>query len=228
MKPPSPVHHVEITERMDMDTADQVGFLSLQRLTLVNHYQDGSKSPPYIYDAVLRKWMDAVVLVLTAHVDRVLSICLRACIRPPLVLREELELPVPDERPSCTLWEVPAGLLEENDKGIAGIKNRAAAEALEETGYTIPAGNFSLLPGAPFLSPGVIPERIHFAHADVADVHGRTNPTGDGSPVEDGAIVRWFALSEALTMCEHGVIADTKTELALRRLADRERRGEIR
>ena len=72
----------------------------------------------------------------------------------------------------------------------------------------------------------MIPERIYFAHATVVDVQGRTNPIGDGSPVEDGAIVKWFALGEALAMCERGVIADTKTELALRRLAERERRGE--
>lgn len=219
MKQPSPVHHVEIVERMDLEPGDKSAFLNIQRLKLVNHYQDGTKSPVYLYDAVLRKWLDAVVLVLTAEIDGVLSVCLRSCIRPPLVLRQELELPVKDNSPLTTLWEVPAGLLEENDMGIGGIKDRAAAEALEETGYAVSQDDFSLMPGAPFLSPGVIPERIYFARAHIADVDARNNPTGDGSPVEDGAVIWWVPVDKAIALCEQGVIADTKTELALRRLA---------
>ncbi|MCP4197368.1 MAG: hypothetical protein GY762_09470 [Proteobacteria bacterium] len=225
MTPPSHLHHVEIIERIALDPGDQNAFLNVQRLKLVNHYQDGTRSPEYYYDAVVRKWIDAVVLVLTAEIDNVLSVCLRSCIRPPLVLRQELVLPVDDDRPSTALWEVPAGLIEENDKGIEGIRSRAAAEALEETGYTISRDDFSLMPGAPFLSPGVLPERIYFARARIADVDARKTPTGDGSPVEDGGVIWWVSVESALTMCEQGVIADTKTELALRRLAAQTKRG---
>jgi ADP-ribose pyrophosphatase len=216
---------VEIVERMDLEPGDTSAFLNIQRLKLVNHYQDGTKSPTYIYDAVLRKWLDAVVLVLTAEVEGVLSICLRSCIRPPLVLRQELNLPVEENSPLGTLWEVPAGLIEENDVGIGGIKARAAAEALEETGYTVSQDDFSLMSGAPFLSPGVIPERIYFARAHIADVGARNEPTGDGSPVEDGAVIWWVPVDNAIALCEQGVIADTKTELALRRLAAQTKRG---
>jgi ADP-ribose pyrophosphatase len=191
----------------------------------VNHYEDGTRSPAYFYDAVLRKWLDAVVLVLTAEVDGVLSVCLRSCTRPPLVLRQELDLPIADDSPLSTLWEVPAGLIEENDVGIVGIKGRAAVETLEETGYTVSRDDFTLMPGAPFLSPGVIPERIYFARAHISDLDARSHPTGDGSPVEDGAVIWWVPVAHALAMCEQGVIADTKTELALRRLAAQTKRG---
>jgi 8-oxo-dGTP pyrophosphatase MutT (NUDIX family) len=217
--PPSPLHHVEIIERMKLDPGDQNAFLNIQRLKLINHYQDGTSSAEYYYDAVVRKWIDAVVLVLTAEIDGALSVCLRSCIRPPLILRQELVLPMEDDRPSNVLWEVPAGLIEENDTGIEGILKRAATEALEETGYTISRDDFSLMPGAPFLSPGVLPERIYFARAGIADVDARSKPTGDGSPVEDGGVIWWVSVKNGLTLCEQGVIADTKTELALRRLA---------
>lgn len=219
MTPPSPLHHVEIIERMELDPGDKNAFLNIQRLKLINHYQDGTISPEYYYDAVVRKWIDAVVLVLTAEIDGVLSVCLRSCIRPPLVLRQELVLPVDDDRPSSVLWEVPAGLIEENDTGIEGILSRAVTEAREETGYTISRDDFSLMPGAPFLSPGVLPERIYFARAGIADIDARSKPTGDGSPVEDGGVIWWVSVENGLTLCEQGVIADTKTELALRRLA---------
>jgi 8-oxo-dGTP pyrophosphatase MutT (NUDIX family) len=204
---------------MELDAGDKNAFLNIQRLKLINHYQDGTISPEYYYDAVVRKWIDAVVLVLTAEIDGVLSVCLRSCIRPPLVLRQELMLPVDDDRPSSTLWEVPAGLIEENDTGIEGILSRAVTEAREETGYTISRDDFSLMPGAPFLSPGVLPERIYFARAGIADIDARSKPTGDGSPVEDGGVIWWVSVENGLTLCEQGVIADTKTELALRRLA---------
>ncbi len=219
MHQPCPVHHVEIIERMELEPGDQSAFLNIQRLKLVNHYRDGTKSSAYFYDAVIRKWLDAVVLVLSAEIDGALSVCLRSCIRPPLVLRQELHLPMEDDGPISTLWEVPAGLLEENDVGTEGIKDRAAAEAREETGYAISPDDFTLMPGAPFLSPGVIPERITFVRAHIADIDARKKPTGDGSPVEDGAVIWWVPVENAIALCEQGVIADTKTELAIRRLA---------
>ena len=50
-------------------------------------------------------------------------------------------------------------------------------------------------------------------------------PTEDGTPVEERAKVRFVPLSRALAACAEGVIGDIKTELAIRRLADRERNG---
>ncbi len=218
MKIPGRVRRVEITGRAEAEPGDQNTFLSLHRLRVVNVYDDASKSPEYTYDGVLRKWLDAVVLLLTAEVDGKLSVCLRSCIRPPVLLRKGCRLPVPDEGTFDTLWELPAGLIEDSDRGASGIVQRAATEALEETGYELAAEDFELLPGAPFVSPGVIPERLHFVRACVRDISERTTPQGDGSPAEDGGGIWWLDLDEGLHRCERGEIIDVKTELGLRRL----------
>jgi ADP-ribose diphosphatase len=44
---------------------------------------------------------------------------------------------------------------------------------------------------------------------------------GDGSPLEEGADLRWRPLADAIAACERGDIEDAKTEIALRRLAAR-------
>jgi hypothetical protein len=44
---------------------------------------------------------------------------------------------------------------------------------------------------------------------------------GDGSPLEEGAVLRWRGLDEAIAACERGEIEDAKSELAFRRLAAR-------
>jgi ADP-ribose diphosphatase len=43
----------------------------------------------------------------------------------------------------------------------------------------------------------------------------------DGSPLEEGAVLLWRELGEAIQACERGGIEDAKTEIALRRLAGR-------
>lgn len=208
------IEKVEITERISGEPLAENAFLSLERLRVINHYLDGTKSREYDYDVVLRKWLDAVVLVLTSTLDGRPAICLRACIRPPLLLRPALNLPQPDERVFHTLWEVPAGLVEAGDV----LVERARAEVLEETGYSLPQDAFSLMSGAPFLSPGALPERLYFICAHVNDIETRISPVGDGSPVEEGSSIWWVAIEDALEMCEKGEIVDVKTELALRRL----------
>ena len=44
---------------------------------------------------------------------------------------------------------------------------------------------------------------------------------GDGSPLEEGATLRWRVLDEAISACESGEIEDAKSELAFRRLHHR-------
>jgi ADP-ribose pyrophosphatase len=44
---------------------------------------------------------------------------------------------------------------------------------------------------------------------------------GDGSPLEEGAVLEWRELASAIAACEAGEIEDAKTELAFRRLAAR-------
>ena len=221
MKLPGRISRVDITEMREAGPEDARKFLSLHRLTVVNTYRDGTLSPPYAYDGVLRQWLDAVVIALTAIIDGQKSVCLRTTIRPPLLMRENLALPQEDDSPAFALLELPAGLIEEDDADEAGLCERARIETLEETGYQLSIDNFKNMGSAPFVSPGVIPERAFFFRAHVNDVTARTAPTGDGSPAEEGCDIMWIPLDDALKMCEFGEIADMKTELGLRRLASR-------
>ena len=218
MKPAGHVTRVDVVRRTDAAPLSDRAFLSLHRLELENVYPDGAVSRRYAYDVVLRRYLDAVVLLLTSGGDRGPRVCLRSCIRPPLLLRSAAVIPIAEPaRPPC-LWELPAGLIEGGDLGVAGIRARAAAEAFEEVGVRIPADRFAVLPGAPFVSPGVIPERIYFARAAVERPEDAALPAGDGSPVEERAEIAWVMLDEALAMCDRGEIEDMKTELGLRRL----------
>jgi ADP-ribose pyrophosphatase len=186
---------------------------------VINEYKDGTSSTAYQYDGVLRKWVDAVVLLLSARSNGVPLICLRSCMRPPLLLRRGLDLPVPDEREFHILLELPAGLLENRDRGQSGTARRASLEALEETGYDVPPADFTPLGVPIFLTPGVLPERVHFMTAPIEDIDLRQRPQGDGSIAEEGGDIVWVSLDEALLMCERGEIVDAKTEVGLRRFA---------
>jgi ADP-ribose pyrophosphatase len=70
-----------------------------------------------------------------------------------------------------------------------------------------------------FPAPGFIGEVHHFFHVEV-DPSTRHEPGGDGSPLEDGAIIVDVPLEEALAACRSGLVRDAKTEIALRRLAE--------
>ena len=219
MNPPRHVARVELVRRIDAAPLPGHAFLSLHRLELANVYPDGAVSRTYPYDAVLRRYLDAVALLLTSGGDGAPRVCLRSCLRPPLLLRAGAVTPLEEPAGTPCLWELPAGLIEDGDRGVDGIRARAAAEAFEEVGVRIPADRFAVLAGAPFVSPGVIPERIHFARAEVERPEDAQAPAGDGSPVEERAEIAWVALDEALAMCDRGEIEDMKTELGLRRLA---------
>ena len=73
-----------------------------------------------------------------------------------------------------------------------------------------------------FLTPGLIAEQIHFFVA-VVDPARAAAPTMDGSPVEEMSRCEWVPIAEALEACRDGRICDVKTEVAIRRLAERER-----
>jgi len=221
LKPPGHVRRVEIVGRDDVGPLPERAYLSLHRLELVNTFADGARGPRYPWDAVLRKHIDAVALLLVTEAGDGPAVCLRTCVRPPLLLRETIDLPLRETRRYDYLWELPAGLLEAEDVGEGGIRSRAAIEAREEAGYELAADDFELLPGAPFVSPGVLPERIHFAVAQIADPSAGVTPIGDGSAAEERAEIWWVGLAAALEMCDRGQIEDLKTELGLRRLAAR-------
>ncbi|MCU0665179.1 MAG: hypothetical protein MUC50_22990, partial [Myxococcota bacterium] len=194
-------------------------YLTLHELEIQNEHWDGTLGRAYSYECLTRKYLDAVVILLHAQIHDQRCVCLRTSLRPPLLLRDTVPLAIPDETRRFWLWELPAGLIEPlHDQGEAGICRRAALEAEEECGYLVPAERFELLPGAPFLSPGVLPERIHFAVAEIPDTEQRGVAAGDGSPAEDGAMIEWVAVDEALSLAAQGTLVDAKTELGLWRL----------
>jgi ADP-ribose pyrophosphatase len=45
-------------------------------------------------------------------------------------------------------------------------------------------------------------------------------PEGDGSPMEEGATLRWLEIEKAIDAAVKGELPDAKTELVLRRLRD--------
>jgi ADP-ribose pyrophosphatase len=185
------------------------GFLTLRRTTLVT-ITDGKRSEPFAYDAVDRKALDASV-VLAHHVSEGrVWVWLRSCLRPPLALRHAGE-----EEVAAVMWELCAGLVEPGESARAA----AARELAEELGFT--RDETALLPLGPAScpAPGFIGELHHYFHVEV-DPKTRTEPAGDGSPVEAGAVIATVPLDEALAACRRGDLRDAKTELALRRFAE--------
>jgi ADP-ribose pyrophosphatase len=61
---------------------------------------------------------------------------------------------------------------------------------------------------------------FHFVAAEVPD-QVPSPPQGDGSPFEEGARLEWVGLDDALRRCSTGEINDMKTEIGLRRLAEK-------
>ena len=80
--------------------------------------------------------------------------------------------------------------------------------------------------GAPFfMLPGIVSLKIHLWTAEVPrGAHQgpfEAPHVGDGSPLEEGAELRWRGLHEAIGACERGEIEDAISEIAYRRLAAR-------
>jgi ADP-ribose pyrophosphatase len=193
------------------------GFLVLRRTELVT-IRMGARSAGFAYDAVHRRALDASVMVAHHRHEGRVCVWLRSSLRPPVALRDDVQdaSGAPSSPPlSPVLWEVPAGLIE------PGETPRAAAvrEIAEELGFDVAEEAVHELGPTAHPAPALIGELHYFFHVEV-DPKTRTEPAGDGSAVEAGAVVVAVPLDEALAACRRGHIRDEKTELALRRLAD--------
>jgi len=199
------------------------GFMAVRRLRLRNVRDDGSRSRTYVCDFLVRpKGVDAVVVAVYHRSGTGTQVLLREGLRPVLANGRNPEaLAIPDARPYLTFTEVVAGIIEVDDRGEQGVRQRAAIEVEEESGFTVSADDVEFLGAGSFPSPGSMPEKFWLTAVEVPGPHGQRQAEGDGSPMEEGATTRWMDLDEAIGACVDGRIEDVKTELALRRLRDR-------
>ncbi len=205
------------------EIAGDGGFLAIRRLRMRNRRPDGTLSDRYVCDFVVRPYgLDAIVVVLWhRRGDGGVAVLVREGLRPSLWFgRDPARLPIPDRGRHAVLTELVAGIIEENDRGEAGVRARAAAEVLEEAGFVIDPAAVELLGAGSFPSAGSMPEKFHYAAVEV-DPSTQQALAGDGSPMEEGAVTRWLDLDDAIAACVRGELEDTKTELGLRRLRDR-------
>jgi ADP-ribose pyrophosphatase len=205
----------------DLTPEQPHGFLRLVRRRLVATGSDGSTSAPFVYDEVDRVAIDAVVVV-AYYLDDIgrPRVYLRSCTRPPVVMRAAARQPFAELATRMGLWELVAGLVEEDENFPAGIAACAKRELAEELGFHVDQTELHPLGHSTLPAPGLIGER-HFFFVVKVDPSRRQEPSLDGSALEQlGAIVD-VSLSDALLACSTGEIEDTKTELGLRRLAER-------
>jgi ADP-ribose pyrophosphatase len=212
---------IELELLEDLSPEAPKGFLRLVRRRYRVVYPDGSRSAPFVYDAVDRSALDAVVIV--AHFvasDGSRRVYLRSAVRPPLAMREPARSPLANDACGTGLWEVPAGLVEVSEQSVTGVVRSAQRELEEELGFSMPVEAINALGPSAFPCPGVVAER-HFYFEVSVDPDTRNEPSLDGSALERFGKVVDVSLEDALGMCRRGQIEDSKTELALRRLAER-------
>jgi len=215
-------HAIEL-EVVSDETIGAGGFLTIRRLRLRNLRPDGSHSREWVCDFVERpRGLDAVVVALwRERAGGAAEVLLRDGLRPSLAFgRDPERAPLPEPPPPLFFTELVAGIIEEGERGEAAVRARASEEAWEEAGYRIAPEAFELLGGPTCPSVGMTAEKFWYAAARAPDGEPAPLP-GDGSPMEEGATVRWTPLGDALAACARGDLPDAKTELALRRLADR-------
>jgi ADP-ribose pyrophosphatase len=216
---------IEIVEDRTATARCDEGFLRLKRYRARNRRADGSASPVYPIDVIDRPMLDAVAVCLWARTPRGVEVLLRRSLRPAALFRrgQTTVLPEPEY---LLLEELVAGVLERGEQGPEALRRRAADEVREEAGLDVEPARFEALGASFFMLPGIASEKIHLLAAEV-DRFGPEAPAavfdaphaGDGSPLEEGALLVWRELLQAIGACERGEIQDAKTEIAFRRLA---------
>jgi ADP-ribose pyrophosphatase len=215
---------IEVVEDYTARARCDEGFLRLKRLRARNRRADGSTSPVYPIDVIDRPTLDAVAVCLWARTERGVEVLTRRGLRPAAFFRRGRPAVLPEPE-YLLVEEIVAGVLEPGEHGLRALQERGAAEAREEAGLAVVPARLRPLGGPFFPLPGIVSEKIHLLEAEV-DRPPTSGPydaphEGDGSPLEEGAVLEWRPLADAIRACEAGEIEDAKTELALRRLAAR-------
>jgi ADP-ribose pyrophosphatase len=215
---------IEIVEDYTPRARCDEGFLRLKRFRARNRRADGSASREYPIDVIDRPTLDAVAVCLYARTPRGVEVLTRRGLRPAAFFRRGKVTVLPEPE-YVLVEELVAGVLEPGEVGLAALRRRAADEAREEAGLEVAPESLEPLGGPFFPLPGIVSEKIHLLAAEVptpavSAPHDAPHE-GDGSPLEEGAVLQWRELSAAIAACEAGEIEDAKTEIALRRLAAR-------
>lgn len=215
---------IEIVEDCTARSRLDEGFLRLRRLRARNRRADGTASPVYPIDVIDRPTLDAVAVCLWARTARGVEVLTRRGLRPAAYFRRGKPAALPEPE-YLLVEEIVAGVLEPGELGLAALQRRGADEVREEAGLSVAPEALRPLGGPFFVLPGIASEKIHLLEGEVVrpPVEGLYDAPheGDGSPLEEGALLGWRELSAAVRACEAGEIEDAKTELALRRLAAR-------
>lgn len=218
------VRTIEVIEDYSARARVDEGFLRLKRLRARNRRTDGTASPEYKIDVIDRPTLDAVALVIWARTARGVEVLTRHQLRPAAFFRRGRTAAFPEPE-YLLVEEIVAGVLEPGELGLEALKHRASEEAREEAGLAIPPGDIHPLGGPFFPLPGIVSEKIHVLEAEVRRPPGPdvldAPHEGDGSPLEEGSHLQWRTLEEAVRACDAGVIEDSKSEIAFRRLERR-------
>jgi len=207
-------------DRDRSEHAPRRAYLKIRRLELRAQFPDGSVSEPFFYDIVERAALDAVVIAPHFRDESgTRKVLLRSALRPPVAFRPRETWPVPERDTLGGLWEFPAGLLEPDERSEEGLRRCAVRELYEETGAEIALDAMIQLGPSTFPAPGIIGERHFYFHAEI-DPAALVPPVEDGSVLERQASLVTVTLEEALALVRAGEIEDSKTEIALRRLAE--------
>jgi ADP-ribose pyrophosphatase len=219
MKPAREVVGIEVLEDLSSRSRCDEGFLHVKRLRARNRYADGTTSREYRVDVVDRPIPDAVAVLIWRRGPTGLEVLTRKTLRPAAHFRAGLPLPLPDPRGYLFVDELVAGVLEPADRGEEGLLRRAAEEVLEEAGFRVSPGAIGRLGGSFFLAPGILSEKIHPTAVEVTGLQAEP-AGGDGSPLEEGATLRWWEANALLEACRSGEVEDAKTEICLRRFLE--------
>ncbi len=218
------IAEIEIVEDYTERARCDEGFLRLKRLRARNRRVDGTHSREYPIDVIDRPTLDAVAVCLYARTPLGIEVLTRRGLRPAAYFRRGKVAVLP-EAEYLLVEEIVAGVLEPGEIGLDALRRRAADEVLEEAGVEVPPARLEPLGGPFFPLPGIVSEKIHLLAAEVPRPPGASEYAapheGDGSPLEEGAVLAWRELTAAISACERGEIEDAKTEIALRRLAAR-------
>jgi ADP-ribose pyrophosphatase len=213
----TPVAAIDVVEDYSDRARCDEGFLRLRRLRCQNRREDGTRSIVYRVDVIDRPTLDAVAVLVHRTGPAGREILTRKNLRPAAYFREGKPMTLPDPGSHLFVEEIVAGVLEAEDRGDEGLRHRAVEEVKEEAGLEVLPEEIVRLGGPFFVAPGILSEKVYLCAVDVTGKEER-EPKGDGTPLEEGATLRWREIHAALRACREGEISDAKTELALTRL----------